>query len=71
MNFYTELGTSFKWVVDPGTKPNNFGDLLGEKGFRSWFGRGMYCFAKDIDVGAMPSDVTTEVVSEKKSGNLR
>ena len=60
--FYRKLGTSFKWVVDPKTQPDGFAELLRKKGFRSWFGRGMYCHLSDIQV-EFSEDIEVEKVS--------
>lgn len=58
IEFYKNLGTSFKWCTNPETKPNTLPDTLRKLGFQSWFSRGMYCNPNEVHI---ESDVDVQI----------
>ena len=50
IDFYSNLGTSFKWCTNPTTSPEDFPERLRKRGFKSWFSRGMYCDPRVVDL---------------------
>ncbi len=62
IKFYKNLNTPFKWCISPTTTPRNLGELLKDKGFRSWYGRGMFCYPDQIK-SEIPSGIAIERVN--------
>ena len=62
ISFYRSLGTSFKWCLNPLTRPAGFASVLKSKGFRYWFARGMYCDLTEVHIGSSAT-VTVEPVT--------
>jgi len=60
---YRAHGAAFKWCVGPWSAPDDLGERLSRRGFRSWAVRGMACEPAAIAI-AVPADVTTELVTE-------
>jgi GNAT superfamily N-acetyltransferase len=60
---YRAHGAAFKWCVGPWSAPDDLGERLSRRGFRSWAARGMACEPAAIAI-AVPADVTTELVTE-------